>query len=122
MIGGVKEMSQKEEENPIVIGATFGELTVIGFLPRDKNNHKMVKCQCSCGKTTHTRVTRIVNGSSRSCGHVARALVQRLYDQPKVHLEPEVYYKRGGNRQALPREGTAAYDSFRINQILNRKP
>ena len=52
----------------IVPGHTFGRLTVIKQLGRDKNGHPHWLCLCECGNiSTPTRI-HLISGASKSCG------------------------------------------------------
>ena len=57
-----------------LIGQTFNELTILKVM-NSKENSRIVRrceCLCSCGKrTTNQRVLNIVNGNTKSCGHLA---------------------------------------------------
>ena len=51
-----------------LIGNTFGRLTVLEFGGINKRKNCDWICKCSCGNTITTRGSRLVNGSTRSCG------------------------------------------------------
>ena len=55
-----------------LIGQTFNELTVLKVMNSKENSGtaQRCECRCSCGKITKPRVTDVVNGSTRSCGHL----------------------------------------------------
>ena len=55
-----------------LIGQTFGELTILKIVDSEENSKiiRRCECRCSCGKITKPRVTDVVNGSTRSCGHL----------------------------------------------------
>ena len=55
-----------------LIGQTFGELTILKVMNSKENSGtaQRCECRCSCGKITKPRVTDVVNGSTRSCGHL----------------------------------------------------
>ena len=61
-------------------GDIFGELTIIeedtkkriDNIFQGKSNHKWFKCQCSCGKIVSVDVYQLLNGITRSCGHLKR--------------------------------------------------
>lgn len=55
------------------IGQKYNYLTVLEK-PFIKNNQKIVKCQCICGKITYPRVSRLLSGETRSCGCVSNKL------------------------------------------------
>ena len=55
-----------------LIGQTFNELTILKVINSKENfgTAQRCECRCSCGKITKPRVTDVVNGSTRSCGHL----------------------------------------------------
>ena len=57
------------------IGQTFGRLTVVAYA--DKRNHAYYwQCQCICGNIVVTKGDRLADGSTRSCGCLARELTR----------------------------------------------
>lgn len=50
-----------------VIGAVYGRLIIVDELPRS-NGHRIVICNCVCGKRKETRLSRLVTGATASCG------------------------------------------------------
>jgi hypothetical protein len=61
------------------IGKTFGELTVLGRAGSDGCGRVLLRCQCTCGRTTVARGSDLRSGHSRSCGCLrAKALRIRL--------------------------------------------
>ena len=55
-----------------LIGQRFNELTILKVMNSKENygTAQRCECRCSCGKITKPRVTDVVNGSTRSCGHL----------------------------------------------------
>ena len=52
-------------------GKVFGELTVVG--PAEKRGgRKYWNCICSCGESTVVSQDNLINGHTKSCGHLAR--------------------------------------------------
>lgn len=64
--GYVKEC--KHHELNKIIGKQFGELTVESI---DYRTNK-IKCLCSCGATTFVAKGNLLNGHTKSCGHLQR--------------------------------------------------
>ena len=59
-----------------LVGKIFGELTILKIL-RVKENSKTVRkceCLCSCGKKAYPRISNILSGSTKSCGHLSKYL------------------------------------------------
>ena len=57
-----------------LIGQTFNELTILKVIDSKENSRLVRRCEClcSCGKrTTNQRALDIVNGNTKSCGHLA---------------------------------------------------
>lgn len=48
-------------------GQKIGKLIAIEFSYK-KTNNKYWRFKCDCGKETITRLTRVLNGQTRSCG------------------------------------------------------
>ena len=51
------------------INKQFGELTILS-ISKPINCQRYCTCKCSCGKETNTRLTRVLNGETKSCGHL----------------------------------------------------
>lgn len=52
-------------------GKIFGELTVVKINKRGSaGNHILWECECSCGKTTLVKSNLLLNGHTKSCGHL----------------------------------------------------
>lgn len=49
-------------------GQTFGKLTTIVQVGKNKNGTTLWRCQCSCGKQSTVPWTRLTSGTTRSCG------------------------------------------------------
>lgn len=57
------------------IGKTFGELTVLDVKKEENEKAKggyiwRCECICSCGKKTRPRLSGLLNGGTKSCGHL----------------------------------------------------
>ena len=64
---GQKERSRQQERLTLV-GQTFGKLTVIADLPRQR-----YRCQCICGNVTEAERNHLRSGRRTSCGCLAEA-------------------------------------------------
>lgn len=60
-------MAAKE---PIPIGKRFGKLTIIKDAGVSKNFHRVVFCECECGRHYHAYFHRLVNKTTKHCGCV----------------------------------------------------
>lgn len=60
-------------------GKKFGKLTAIEFSHMDKNHATNWTFKCDCGKIHTTRLTMVVNGSTRSCGCSKREYHEKAY-------------------------------------------
>ena len=72
-----------------VIGQKYGELTVIRQLTqKDKYNHILWECECSCGRKRIVRVAQLRNGTVTRCTKCSeehrRQLLQEI-DHPGKH-------------------------------------
>ena len=65
------------------IGKTFGELTILDIVQSRENSKFVQRCEClcSCGKKTRPRVTAVVNGYIKSCGHTSSKRPKRNYTE-----------------------------------------
>ena len=61
----------REKDYSYLIGQTFGELTILKIIKTEENSKIIRKCECrcSCGKITKPRVTDVIRGYIKSCGH-----------------------------------------------------
>lgn len=66
-----------------VIGKRFGLLTACELAGTDGKN-KLCKCRCDCGKSHTTRISRLINGTTKSCGCMkyAHCTTHGLHDHP----------------------------------------
>lgn len=55
-----------------MIGRVFDKLTVVEDLG-SVGGHRMALCRCDCGRTKKVRQANLRNGSTRSCGCLARS-------------------------------------------------
>lgn len=53
-----------------LLGQTFGELIVIEKTAKRKCGSIVWKCQCSCGKQIWIKRANLLNGHTKSCGHL----------------------------------------------------
>lgn len=80
------EKNRITKQNSVNLGDVYGELTVIeedfereqvDIDKRPKGRHfRYYKCRCSCGKETTVQVYQLVDGRTRSCGHLQRLSVR----------------------------------------------
>ena len=66
-----------EEE---LVGKTFGELTVLKEVEKDKHNRTRFECVCSCGNSVIYKGTLIATGRRTDCGHGGK---KRVIDKNK---------------------------------------
>jgi len=108
-------MSDKKEPlyKSVHIGDVFGELTVIAedfereqldVIKHPNGRHfKYFKCQCSCGNITTVQVYRLLDGGTRSCGHIRKELAKPQYK--------DLTGQKFGHLTALYIDGTKPYGS-----------
>lgn len=60
-----------------LIGKKFNKLTILSFSKKDKNNSTYAVCQCDCGNIVETRLGRVINNETLSCGCVRKKYVDR---------------------------------------------
>jgi len=73
----------REKDYSYLIGQTFGELTILKIIKTEENSKIIRKCECrcSCGKITKPRVTDVIRGYIKSCGHVRKRDYAELIGQ-----------------------------------------
>lgn len=64
-----------------VTGRRFGRLVAVGPVRRDKAKQIVWLCRCDCGKVIERRVSKLTEGSTRSCG----CLRTESMAAPKTH-------------------------------------
>ena len=57
-----------------LIGQRFNELTILKVMDSKENSRTVQRCECccSCGKITKPRVTDVIRGYIKSCGHLKK--------------------------------------------------
>lgn len=58
-----------------LIGQTFGRLSVVEFVHRNKHNRVVWRCLCECGETRDVLVSQLTSGKTKSCGCLQREVV-----------------------------------------------
>lgn len=55
-----------------VIGKRVGELTILSYTPplKELRHQRNCTCLCSCGKQVEKRLSRVLGGEVKSCGHL----------------------------------------------------
>ena len=71
------------KRNRVSVGDKFGRLTVDKKVGSDKNGNALFFCKCDCGGSTTTRSNTLNQGSSKSCGCLAREIAS----QKKVRIK-----------------------------------
>ena len=69
----------KFASNVDLAGRKFGELTVLRRAYEPDQRIQRWECQCSCGKLTRVRYTRLLSGKTKSCGHLRHA--EKTYEK-----------------------------------------
>ena len=72
-----------------LIGETFGRLTVIKELGRNKSRQKLWLCKCECGNEKITPTSYLTSGDTSSCGCYRRESeiknLSKLWGKPRTH-------------------------------------
>lgn len=61
----------------VPMGDRYGNLTVLGFSHKTKNNQYYYKCKCDCGKEIVVRKTLLTTGKQLSCGCATRRVKRK---------------------------------------------
>jgi hypothetical protein len=78
--------------SPEIIGNSYGNLTVLEALGRNKHSQREYRCLCSCGKETIVLKSSLVNGLTKSCGCGMGNRVHGRLDKTKTKEEKATYY------------------------------
>ena len=101
---------------PIVAGAKFGRLTVIGPAePRiELNGAKAyrVECACDCGEKTVVREHTLRNGETKSCGCLHRDVLRAQGYANRTHGRPDGYASWGQMINRCTNSNNHAYESY----------
>lgn len=89
-------------------GRRFGDLEVIEEIPPSGNKRRFL-CKCSCGNFTEVLGTHLVQGATKSCGHIASRGEQKI---SSILQEFCVDYKTQISFEDLksPKGGTLRFD------------
>lgn len=65
-----KHFNEKDYKD--VIGCKYGELMILSYTSPLKNygSMRLCKCRCSCGKVVVLRLSHVIGGEIKSCGHL----------------------------------------------------
>jgi hypothetical protein len=96
----IESTLKRHEQKRIKYGSRFGRLIVIENFGL-KNDRMFYKCQCDCGKETNVDGSKLKNGSTKSCGCLARETI--------------VYYNQ--NRRKRPLEMTRSIYRARMDAL-----
>lgn len=68
LIENCKAKNQSSISDADVTGKRFGKLVALEYCGKDEHRCKIFKCLCDCGKETIVRKSRLINGTTKSCG------------------------------------------------------
>ena len=73
------------------IGKQVGELTILSYTPplKEIRHQRNCICLCSCGKKVEKRLSRVLGGEVKSCGHL-RSLSGKIHS---VNLDQSKGYE-----------------------------
>ena len=65
-------MGRKCKDYSEYINKQFGELTILSISEpiKELKSQRICKCKCSCGKEIEIKLNNILNGTTKSCGHL----------------------------------------------------
>lgn len=67
---------RKDEQ---VLGKKFGRWTVLSFDHMNNNGGSFFLCKCDCGTLRPVARTRLLNGTSKSCGCLHKEIVGSIF-------------------------------------------
>ena len=90
-----------------MIGKTYGRLTVLGEDPkRNKNNHILYNCKCSCGKSKKILGSSIRSGASKSCGCLQKeSITKHGMDRTPEYKAYQSMHQRCYNKKSKQYKG-----------------
>lgn len=115
-----ERISQASVKN--LTGQTFGHLTVIERAGQTKSGNVRWRCICDCGKETIVTGSFLLNGNTRSCGHIKikhREQDARLYSvwaniKNRCYNPHDIqYYNYGGRGITVCNEWRISFDAFK---------
>ncbi len=71
------------------IGCKIHHLVVLDIYKHQEKNGKYMsytKCLCDCGKITHTRLSRLKSGTTKSCGCLRSDRMRKMNTHNKFHI------------------------------------
>lgn len=77
----VIDVGRRNKKN--IIGERFGRLTVLKEAGRSAGGQVLWLCQCDCGKETTVVSSKLINGTTQSCGCLQR---ERAAESHKINL------------------------------------
>jgi hypothetical protein len=79
-------------------GAVFGELTVIRHVDYSDDGYKVWLCKCSCGNQALVKGVNLLNGNTRSCGHLRKDNARKQSDNLRAIAKKQA--ERQAEKQA----------------------
>jgi hypothetical protein len=73
-------------------GQKFGMLLVKSFHGRDSRGRYVWNCRCDCGKEAAVRGNNLVEGTTKSCGHLQRDWARTGFPRKTHGLRNSVYW------------------------------
>lgn len=79
-----------------LVGNTYNELTILSITEplRAQHSHRNCECLCSCGRTYCTRLSKVVRGEVRSCGHLKITSHYKEDNFSKIEVQKKAYFAR----------------------------
>lgn len=82
---------EKQEELNLMIGSTFGNLTVESIGDKARG-HFHLNCRCSCGKPKIARQSLLLSGKVSSCGCLSKRVFKNTTVRKKKLMETSLQY------------------------------
>lgn len=68
----VKKFGLKTNKNDKYIGKKYGSITVLKYLDKDKNSHRIYECVCDCGQPLNMLINSLTSNNTKTCGCKSR--------------------------------------------------
>lgn len=94
--GCLRAETLRDKRRVLIAGRVFGRLTVVGLSTVQRPKAQWWRCQCSCGKTVNVPSSRLIFGTTKSCGCFKRDQLFKANYNPNLTDADRLRKRRGG--------------------------
>lgn len=102
-----------------LIGKRFHSLTILSISEpmREERSQRLCECLCSCGQIYRTRLSKVVRGENKSCGHLKSETRTRKEDNfAKEQVQEKAYRTRTSKDKPLKSNKTTGVRNISYSQ------